>query len=143
VSAGGFSDEGNDQRRRTAEYFTRELEINWGNAGAIPYLRLPVLVEKPEVREKILMLARKRGLGVTPMYPCSIDALDGVPSNSGGCPRAAGAARALLTIPTHHILTERDRARIVALFREAGFAASTVMDADIASHSSFAHHEAQ
>jgi perosamine synthetase len=135
-------DEGNDQRRRTAEYFRRELEINWGNAGVIPYLRLPVLVEKPEVREKILMLARKRGLGVTPMYPCSIDALDGVPSSSGGYPRAAETARSLLTIPTHHILTEQDRARIVALFREAGFAASTVMDAHMARRSSFAHHEA-
>ena len=74
------------------------------------------------------MLARKRGLGVTPMYPCSIDGLGGVPSSSGGYPRAAEAARSLLTIPTHHILTKQDRARIVSLFREAGFAAATVTD---------------
>jgi len=134
-------DEGNDQRRKTAEYFCRELGIHWGSTGAIPYLRLPVLVEDPEIRERILVLARRRGLGITPMYPCSIDRLDGVPSGSGGHPRAAEAARWLLTIPTHHILTERDRARIVALFHEAGFAEQT-LPARSMSSSSVAHYEA-
>ncbi len=134
--------EGNDQRRKTAEYFCRKLEIHWGSTGAIPYLRLPVLVEDPEIRERILIMARKRGLGITPMYPCALDGLDGVPSGPGGYPRASETARSLLTIPTHHILTDRDRARIVALFLEAGFAEQALPTRSMSSHSSVAQHEA-
>ncbi len=114
-------DEGNEARQRNAEYFTREIGLPWGSGGSAFPLRLPVLVDRSDVRDRILSLSARRGLGIVEMYPYPIDRLPGVTARPEGYPCAEHVAKFLVTIPTHHFLNVRDRARIVAVFREAGF----------------------
>ncbi len=116
-------EEGNDHRARIGAHYSRRLGLDWGKGEELPYLRFPILVNDPGVRQRILGRSHERGLGIAPMYPVSIDALEGVPRSPGGCPRAADVARSLLTLPTHHFVTDRDSEAIVAALQSSGWPA--------------------
>jgi dTDP-4-amino-4,6-dideoxygalactose transaminase len=80
------------------------------------YLRLPVLIDGEERRERLFRRLWQAGIGVGRMYRKS---LPGFFPNlaSEACPGAEQVARRLLTLPTHHYLTEVDVERITEIFQ--------------------------
>ena len=84
-------------------------------AGSI-YLRLPLIVDNEERRERLLRRSGAAGIGAGRMYRHSLPELfpQLATRNYAG---AAAVARRLLTLPTHHYLTHVDEASIVSIFQ--------------------------
>jgi dTDP-4-amino-4,6-dideoxygalactose transaminase len=81
------------------------------------YLRLPLLVDDEDRRERLFRRLWEAGIGVGRMYQHPLpyyfpQAADGKPY-----PGADYVARHLLTLPTHHYLTDADVAQIVHIFQ--------------------------
>ncbi|HMD37017.1 MAG TPA: DegT/DnrJ/EryC1/StrS family aminotransferase [Vicinamibacterales bacterium] len=104
-------------RARTAvvSYFARALSLR---GSARPYLRLPIVAPTPAIRDRVY--AKARSFGVSVSYPTPISdipeiraAFDGEPY-----PAARRVAERLLTLPTHHWLSDRDRRAIADLCRD-------------------------
>lgn len=105
----------NAARRRAAAFYRRHIPAAAGQDSDIPYLRFPVLVRDPAERDRILREGRASGIGV--MYPRSVGAIPELRSRltSREFPEAERIAAALITLPTHPLLTDRDRARVCAV----------------------------
>ncbi|MBM3320991.1 MAG: DegT/DnrJ/EryC1/StrS family aminotransferase [Candidatus Eisenbacteria bacterium] len=114
------------RRRETAAAYAALLSDSKGVRIPIPlpgsapaYLRFPVLVP-PEKRGEILR--RGRPLGIGPSYPAPIARIPGLPRGAlAGEPSLPGCeeiAQRVVTLPTHPLVTETDRAKIAALLRE-------------------------
>ena len=75
-------------------------------AGRVSYLRFPVYMKNSEA--KFRTLREHRHLGISGMYPssiCAVSELSGL-VEAGSCPEAADIAARLVTLPTHHFVTE-------------------------------------
>jgi perosamine synthetase len=81
-------------------------------SGDIPYLRFPVYANAPEAKTRACELYG--ALGVSPMYPDSVNRIDDLRDEFGEArfPGAERIAQRLMTLPTHVIVRERDRDRI-------------------------------
>jgi dTDP-4-amino-4,6-dideoxygalactose transaminase len=101
-------------RSETATYFSQRLPLPLAHGPAHPYLRLPVFVASPGERDRICAVSRERGLGLSIAYPTAIDEIPEVRVAVRGrrFPAAQRVAECLLTIPTHHLLAEEDKAAI-------------------------------
>jgi hypothetical protein len=114
------------RRRETAAAYAALLRDSEGlhipipRPGSAPaYIRFPVLVP-PEKRGEIVR--RGRSLGVATSYPAPIARIPDLPRGAlAGEPSLPGCeeiARRLVTLPTHPLVAETDRAAIAALLRE-------------------------
>ncbi|MGH7770068.1 MAG: hypothetical protein ACREQP_21670, partial [Candidatus Binatia bacterium] len=58
-------------------------------------------------------------LGLSRMYPAAINEIEEIKGMFAGesYPGAKSVAERLVTLPTHHLMTERDKEAICALFR--------------------------
>jgi perosamine synthetase len=88
-------------------------------AAAEPiYLRLPVLTDTAESREQLYHTLWSANIGAGRMYrytlPEIFPQLDSLP-----CPGADQVARRLLTLPSHHYLTNREINQIAGIFQAA------------------------
>jgi dTDP-4-amino-4,6-dideoxygalactose transaminase len=110
--------ESNRTRAKTAAYFSERLRLKSVQDTPIPYLRLPILVDSPEVRGRVHLLSRKMGLGITPMYPTPINEIEELRTTFKGrmFPSASRVAERLLTIPTHGLLSDKDKKNMCRLF---------------------------
>jgi dTDP-4-amino-4,6-dideoxygalactose transaminase len=82
------------------------------------YLRLPVLADTAERREQLYNTLWNARIGVGRMYRYALPEI----FPQLGSPRCRGAeqvARRLLTLPTHHYLTDKDIQRIAGLFQSS------------------------
>ena len=81
-------------------------------SGDIPYLRFPVYANDREA--KIQACELYGGLGVSPMYPGSVNRIADLRDAFGEAryPGAERIAQRLMTLPTHMIVREKDRDRI-------------------------------
>jgi perosamine synthetase len=111
--------ESNRIRSRSAQYFCRRLvRLKPNTAGVAgpshPYLRLPIFADTPERRTGIHLLSQQRGLGVSLAYPTPINEIPELSRLFGGqrFPAARRVADHILTLPTHHWLSERDKGAI-------------------------------
>lgn len=89
-----------------------------GGAGGATFLRFAVVLGDGSRRGSILRLVRR--LGVEAGYPVALDRLPQAQSlrvdqGRGGLPGSAQLASNLITLPTHHWVTDRDIERAVAL----------------------------
>lgn len=111
----------NQTRTETAIYLSERLQMKAPWPPPIPYLRLPVLMDSREARDRIYSLSQKRGLGISRMYPSPINDIEEIKASFKGkdFPAAEMIAEKLLTVPTHHLLSEKDKKSISELFREA------------------------
>ncbi len=85
----------------------------------LPFLRFPFYGEGPVFKERV---CRQYGhLGISPMYPASIDNIGALSGTAGkGTFRGAETiARSLLTLPTHVLLKERDISEVCLVMRSA------------------------
>jgi dTDP-4-amino-4,6-dideoxygalactose transaminase len=119
----------NEQRRRNALYLEEKLRHNAllllpepVKESSPVYLRFPMLVLKPDLREKIYTELRRSGLGVSKMYPTAIHRISGLlPHLLQGqqtYPRADLLATSILTLPTHPTVTRRDLDRMIKVINK-------------------------
>ena len=80
------------------------------------YLRLPLIVDSEQRRERLLRQLWTAGIGAGRMYRHSLPEL--FPQlATRNYPGATAVARRLLTLPTHHYLTPADTASVASIFQ--------------------------
>ena len=104
---------------RTALAGTKNVSLIDDAAGDV-YLRFPIFVNNEESRERIYEEARRDGLGVTKMYPVTLDKIEGLAphlSKKRRYPNAEKISNSILTLPTHHWVREGDMVRITTIIK--------------------------
>jgi dTDP-4-amino-4,6-dideoxygalactose transaminase len=103
-------------RSETVADFCRRLALCPIQGPTHPYLRLPVLAATPVDKERIYALSRQLGLGLSAAYPTPVNQIRQISAVFDGrqFPGAKRVATRLLTIPTHHWLSETDKRAIVS-----------------------------
>ena len=107
----------NRVRTEATTYFSERLGIPLPAGTAHPYLRVPLVANTASHKETVCAIARRRGLGIGVAYPSPIDDIPEVRAvcNDDRFPTARRIADNLLTLPTHHFVSERDRRAIADL----------------------------
>lgn len=93
------------------------LQFLWprqGDEGA--FLRAPVIVRDRVAKEQILSELQRRALGATEGYPLALSHLPQLrpymAALASGCPKAEWISERLITLPTHHWVTDSHRRTI-------------------------------
>jgi dTDP-4-amino-4,6-dideoxygalactose transaminase len=116
-------------RREHSEYYLQHLDVfaednivrSRQPAGSgVALLRFPLLLE-PGLKQRLLAEPHGVRLGMSGMYPATVAA---IPQLGGrlpqiSFPRAEAVASTLVTLPTHPLVTEADRAVICARVNDA------------------------
>jgi perosamine synthetase len=105
-------------RAATASYFSRHLSpMQFPRRGSHPYLRMPIIAATPQDKERLFTLSQKRGLGLAVAYPTPVNDIAEIRSAFVGqrFPAARMVSERLLTLPTHHWLTDDDWRAIAEL----------------------------
>jgi len=104
----------NRTRSETAAYFSQRLSLTLAHGPSHPYLRLPIFAATPKDRERIHSLSEQRGLGLSVAYPTPINEIPEISRMFDGkrFPSARSVAEHILTIPTHHWLSDKDKRAI-------------------------------
>jgi dTDP-4-amino-4,6-dideoxygalactose transaminase len=102
-------------RSETAADFSQRLSLRPASGACHPYVRLPILVATAKEKERLYSLSQARGLGLSLAYPTSINEIPEISRMFDGkrFPSARSVAEHILTIPTHHWLSEKDK-RVIA-----------------------------
>jgi hypothetical protein len=106
-------------RRANAADFSSQFGDAPGAPEGIAYLRFPLVLADPARKQTLLRERDGESLGISPMYPTSIGAVRQLRGRlrEYDFPRADAVARSLITLPTHPLVTARDRERICAAVR--------------------------
>jgi len=104
-------------RARSSARFRAALGLPSAGLPDIPYLRFPVLMGSRGERDRAHAAAAIRGLGVSRMYPAPINEIPEIRDQFSGqtFPSARLIAERLLTLPTHSLVSDRDRRAICEL----------------------------
>jgi dTDP-4-amino-4,6-dideoxygalactose transaminase len=94
----------NKIRISVSEEYKNALNLNRGirlYSNVIPYLRFPVYLKNEEMKMEICN--KYRHLGISPMYPGSISAINEIKEGIGDClsPASTMIAKKLVSLPTH------------------------------------------
>lgn len=114
----------NRVREENTKYYLERLQpftaFTEGTVSA-PLLRLPLRTGNRAERERICELPGMKGMGLGMMYPGAIHEIKQLRSRFIGkrFPAAAALAEELLSVPTHHLLSRRDKERICELLKKA------------------------
>ena len=110
-------EQANRVRVEVSAYYRQQLQCAMHRNTSIPYLRFPLLVRSHAKRERLCAQSRERGLGIGLMYPTAINEIPELRGQFKGqqFPVAQDIAKRLLTVPTHQLLTTRDRNAICEL----------------------------
>lgn len=86
---------------------------------SFPLLRLPVLVQNKSLRNDLLKISEKHGLGIMPTYPSTVDKIEELKfeSNDKAFPGAKKCVERLLTFPVHPLISSKDRHKIIDQLR--------------------------
>lgn len=109
----------NRTRKDNAEYVCRRVELNISNDSSPSFIRLPILAENRNVRNSIYALSRERGMGISCMYPTSVNKIREIEDLFSGktFPTASEVAERILTLPTHEFLSKKDKRNVVQFLR--------------------------
>ncbi|MDH5570129.1 MAG: aminotransferase class V-fold PLP-dependent enzyme [Gammaproteobacteria bacterium] len=101
----------NNHRIEVARYYSKNSEISH------PYLRYPVVLNSSIERDKVFKISEKIGLGLSKMYPTTINKIEEIKDLFSGqdFPMANQLEECLITLPTHHWLTKSDKDAISKL----------------------------
>ena len=107
---------------QTALANVRGIEVPSWNVQAEPaFLRFPIIFEDKQNRNHILKQGHR--LGISGMYPDTVSSIEtlrpDIVGDAAPCPTAADVASTLVTLPTHHNVTESDILRITELVDSA------------------------
>jgi perosamine synthetase len=112
-------EESNKMRKENASYFYERLRLKsllgLRNNASISFLRLPLMVKDREIKERIYSLFNEKGLGISQMYPTPINEIEEIKDlfNGKAFPFASKIVERILTLPTHQLLSEKDKKVIV------------------------------
>jgi perosamine synthetase len=83
-------------------------------------IRLPIIVEDMDTRKEILEQSEKMGLGISEVYPDTIDGINDLGNHAikGNFPQAKGIARKILTLPVHPYVKEKDIQKITVILKK-------------------------
>jgi dTDP-4-amino-4,6-dideoxygalactose transaminase len=111
----------NRVRSSTSAYFTRELGLTPPAGPEHAYLRLPIRVATGPQKAGLHSQSQKRGLGLSLAYPVPLNEIPELRNRFSGqhFPSARRVADTLLTLPTHHWLSARDKKAIVECVAKA------------------------
>ena len=100
----------NQQRSAMADSVSKELSVPLPSGPSHPYLRLPILAATPQRRDRIHMLAQRRGLGLSLAYPSPVSEIPEISHMFSGkrFPSAQRVSERILTIPTHQWISNTD-----------------------------------
>ncbi len=106
-------------RKEQAAMFCRRLKGQEpaGGVSALPYLRLPFIVENRDRKRKICTASQRKGLGITQMYPFPINDVPQIAHRfaRAAFPVARFVADRLVTIPLHKWVSDKDRDEMARL----------------------------
>jgi hypothetical protein len=107
----------NRARRDNAEFYVRNIRAARNYGEDVPYLRFPLVLRDPETKWRLLYENGGCALGLSGMYPTSVA---GVRQLQGRIPdrrlaEAERVAASLVTLPTHPLVSDRDREKICSL----------------------------
>jgi perosamine synthetase len=110
----------NRRRADAARFFSHRVRSAIAPGSAYPYLRFPVFASSAAERDALFARSQRRGLGLSVAYPSPIDEIAEVKRVCNGhtFPSARRVADRLLTIPTHHWLSNQDKEAIAELCRD-------------------------
>ena len=102
----------NAVRRETGAFYRSRIAAASQGDVDVPYLRFPVMVAGRDARRRILQ--EGKALGISVMYPASVGAIPEIRGllSQHRFLEAERVAASLVTLPTHPLLTGRDRRRI-------------------------------
>jgi len=114
-------EDSNRIRKENAEYFGKMLGLSTSSILSVPLLRLPLIVNDKKKRGSIYLLANKKGLGISCMYPTAINRIDEIQTMFGDktFPCANIIADGILTVPTHQYLSNKDKRGIIEFLSAA------------------------
>ncbi|MHB8481172.1 MAG: DegT/DnrJ/EryC1/StrS family aminotransferase [Nitrospiria bacterium] len=86
------------------------------------YLRLPLIMESKEAKDQLCRLSRKKGLGISRMYPTGVHEIKELQSHleSTHFPVASQVAEQLVTLPVHAWVRPEDQEHILKTINEPG-----------------------
>jgi len=109
----------NHERAETGAYYQRQVRSTAEQPSdpSLPYLRFPVLTTSREERDRLYAQSSARGLGLSVMYPTSINRIDAIQERfaRSSFPVAEAIAERLVALPTHAYVSTRDRSNIAEL----------------------------
>jgi perosamine synthetase len=116
-------EQSNHTRRQNADCLRGALDIEIAKDRSVNFLRLPFTAHDSRSRDEIISLSITKGLGIGRMYPSPINEIEDLKSSFArqSYPAAKWLSERLLTIPTHHLLTGRDKENIVSGLSAIGF----------------------
>lgn len=108
-------EESNRIRKENAGYFSELAGLKIGRDFPVPFLRLPFMTENKEIKAGIYAISSQKGLGIGKMYPTPVNEIAEIENQFQGkvFPFAKRVAERLLTAPTHGLLSEKDKGRIL------------------------------
>jgi dTDP-4-amino-4,6-dideoxygalactose transaminase len=110
----------NDCRSKIGNYYLKELNLDGTMpiySSSFPYLRFPVYVKGNCLKNKNYEDCKI--FGMTRMYPDSVNNIDEIRGDFIGqnCKNAESIAIDLLTLPTHALVRDRDKAKICNILK--------------------------
>ena len=104
-------------RAKAAAHFGGQLAIPLPPGPPRPYLRLPIFAPTPDAKQRLCASSQGRRLGLSAAYPTPVSEIPQIRSITRGehFPIAQTVASTMVTLPTHHWVSERDREDIVDL----------------------------
>lgn len=114
-------EESNRIRKENGEHFSRLFGLDFGKKTSVPFLRLPVIMQNKEERDIMYAVSSENGTGFSKMYPAPVHEIEEIKDRFIGrtFPVAGAVAGRVLTVPTHELLSEKDRDRIQRVSRAA------------------------
>lgn len=113
-------EESNNTRRANAQYFRKTLNMESLLPDQPPpfFLRLPLLVKSKALRDSLFLKAKD--LGISLMYPTTVNEIEEIKDKmgNGSFPIAKMVCDRLLNLPTHQLLSQKDRDSICGILKE-------------------------
>jgi perosamine synthetase len=96
------------ERESVSRRFQERLQTFGLCNKRLGYLRLPFLSKNRSQRDALFARSQEQGLGLSLMYPSTLNAIDDVGNKMDRFPGAEAVAERLIAIPTHQYVSEED-----------------------------------
>ena len=109
----------NEVRRGHARFYVRNIP-GARDFGDLPYLRFPVILS-PGAKRHVVVERDGASLGISGMYPAAVHQIAELRARfqTAAYPEADRVAASLVTLPTHPLVSDKDRERVCRLISSA------------------------
>jgi dTDP-4-amino-4,6-dideoxygalactose transaminase len=123
-------EESNSIRRLNAELFCNMTGLQKRDDLSVSLLRLPLMASDRGARSTLYSLSREKGMGISCMYPTSVNNIREIEDLFSGkaFPNASEIAERIFTVPTHELLSKKDKKTIIQFLRNIALSADEEFD---------------